>query len=89
MSHDHELDAEQMQALLQQLEGEDEADRLSLLASDEDFEMWALGHPSLRHMFMVENIKDVIPAIMNFLRAMFGFGPGGSGDSQKVDGSGN
>ena len=85
------LDDADMQELLAHLKEAEGESAESILASSASFELWLRTHPALAQMPMVENLTDIVPAVLKFLRAMLGFSipedgpqePGADGEARK------
>jgi|GEM_PF-5718815 len=79
------LDENQLSELVQHLQTEEEASRLSTLQSVESFNLWITNHPALRQMVIVESVSKIGPAILRFLRALFGLDRGAPDASEAGD----
>ena len=63
---------EDLARLMDQVEAEEMASDDARLASIEGFELWVRTHPALSQAVFVENLAQIGPAILQFLRAMIG-----------------
>lgn len=51
---------------------ETDAEREIALESEASLQTWIMTHPALRQMAVFENLAQIAPALLQFLRAVFG-----------------
>lgn len=66
------LDDAALSKLIEHLQSEEETSLEATLESIASFEAWIVSQPAMRQMFVVDNMSDVLPAVWQFLRAMYG-----------------
>lgn len=63
---------EEFEEVASHLSAEAEAERQTALESELSLQAWIMTQPALRQMAVFENIAQFAPALLQFLRAMFG-----------------
>jgi len=69
-----ELGDEDFTALMSQLGVEETASGAAQANAFESFQQWAATQPALREMIMVENVREIIPAILAFFKSLLSSG---------------
>jgi hypothetical protein len=70
-----ELDETELNEVIKYLQSDEQVSVEATLESVSAFHIWVHGHPAMRQMQIVENMSDIGPAILAFVKIMIGLYP--------------